>query len=209
MKEGILFDLDGTLWDSSRRITVAWNEVLQRLGLSSITYEQLCSYLGKTPRGIADRMLPYLPLEERDRVLEECFAEENRQLAQYGGILYPGLEETLRLLREKYFLAIVSNCSHGYIENFLQYHKLSTYFSDYEYAGRTGLEKGENIRLVMERNGITRAFYLGDTQGDLDASDQAGIPFLFASYGFGQVNRQVPVLSAFSDLPGAAKQLLG
>ena len=37
----------------------------------------------------------------------------------------------------------------------------------------------------MERNRITSAAYVGDTQGDLEAARLAGIPFVWAAYGFG------------------------
>ena len=65
----------------------------------------------------------------------------------------------------------------------------------------TPLSKGENIRLVIQRNAIDRAVYVGDTQGDLDAADFAGIPFIRAAYGFGQVNRPVPEIPCLPDLP--------
>ena len=64
-------------------------------------------------------------------------------------------------------------------------HKLEKYFSDFEMSGRTDLTKGENIKLVMERNGINNALYLGDTIGDQFAAKDAEIPFVFALYGFG------------------------
>lgn len=42
------------------------------------------------------------------------------------------------------------------------------------------------MRLLMERNGIAEAAYVGDTQGDLEAARLAGIPFVWAAYGFGK-----------------------
>ena len=38
----------------------------------------------------------------------------------------------------------------------------------------------------MEKYGISSAVYVGDTQGDMEASYQAGLPFVWAAYGFGQ-----------------------
>ncbi|MDE7279616.1 MAG: HAD hydrolase-like protein, partial [Oscillospiraceae bacterium] len=104
---------------------------------------------------------------------------------------------------------IVSNCQSGYIETFLEYHKLGKYFADFECPGGTGFAKAENIRIVMERNGLEKAVYVGDTQGDLDASDSAGIPFIHAAYGFGNVDRNVPEAQSFSEVYDAAKRVLG
>ena len=39
----------------------------------------------------------------------------------------------------------------GYIESFLETSNLKDYFSDFENNGRTGLEKGENIKLLIKR----------------------------------------------------------
>ena len=61
------------------------------------------------------------------------------------------LAETLSKLKEKYPLFIVSNCEDGYIDSFFLSSGLSEMFSDYEYIGRTGKEKPENIKMVVER----------------------------------------------------------
>jgi phosphoglycolate phosphatase len=51
--------------------------------------------------------------------------------------------------------------------------------------GDTGTDKGTTIRILMERHGIQSAVYIGDTQGDFEASRNAGLPFVWVSYGFG------------------------
>lgn len=124
------------------------------------------SYMGKTVEQIASIMLPELPLENSVAIVKECCAEQIPSLRKTGGHLYDNLESTLKILSKDYFLGIISNCQCGYIEAFLFAHKLEKYFSDFEMSGRTNLTKGENIKLVMERNGIDNALYLGDTIGD-------------------------------------------
>ena len=88
-------------------------------------------------------------------------------------------------------------------------HKLEKYFSDFEMSGRTNLTKGENIKLVMERNGIDNALYLGDTIGDQIAAKDAEIPFVFASYGFGTTENPEYTISSFDELPKVAEKILG
>ena len=58
---------------------------------------------------------------------------------------------------------------------------------DTECYGDTKKSKGENIRLVIERNHLQNCVYVGDTKGDCEAAKAAGIPFIFAAYGFGNV----------------------
>ena len=90
-------------------------------------------------------------------------------------------------LAKTYDLYIVSNCQCGYIEQFLRKTQLEAYIKDIECFGNTGKNKGENIRLLVKRNSLKAPVYIGDTKGDCDASKEAGVPFIFASYGFGNV----------------------
>jgi phosphoglycolate phosphatase len=66
--------------------------------------------------------------------------------------------------------------------------------------GDTLTEKGITIRTLMTRHGLQNSIYVGDTQGDADACQVAGVPFCFAAYGFGQVERYATRIEAFSDL---------
>ncbi len=208
MKKGIIFDLDGTLWDTTERITPAWNTVLKRHNLRQITVKEMQSYMGKTLDVIGKLMIPDLEYEERMKILNECCREEQSYLRTHGGVLYPDLEITLRKLKEKYNLYIVSNCHTQYIKSFFVAHKLENYFSDNECNGSTGLSKGENIKLIIERNKLDKAIYVGDTQGDLDASDFAGVPFVFAEYGFGNINRKIYEINNISELVSLSNKIL-
>lgn len=208
MKKGILFDLDGTLWDSSENVVKSWNEVLARYDLRRITRTDMQSYMGKTLEKIGELMLPELDVSERSCIMKECCDNENNFLGRHGGTLFPDLENVLAELSQKYELFIVSNCQSGYIETFLQYHKLERYFTDYECPGGTGREKGENIRIVIDRNNLEKAVYIGDTQGDYESAVFAGIPFIHAAYGFGNVDADVPKIKSIGEIANAVKEYL-
>ena len=211
MEKAVLFDLDGTLWHTCDVILPVWNDILKKHKETTkqITLEEMNSYMGKTVEQIASIMLPELPLENSVAIVKECCAEQIPSLRKTGGHLYYNLESTLEILSKNYFLGIISNCQCGYIEAFLFAHKLEKYFSDFEMSGRTNLTKGENIKLVMERNGIDKAVYLGDTIGDQLAAIDAEIPFVFASYGFGTTENPEYTISSFDELPKVADIILG
>lgn len=210
MNYGIIFDLDGTLWDSSEQVAVSWSEALARRSETDrqVTGEDMRGFMGKTMEIIAALMLPELEPSLRIEIMHECERVEQKYLEKHGGVLFPDLEKELERLSRSFKLFIVSNCQSGYIETFLKYYKLGKYFTDFECPGGTGLAKAENIRIVMERNGLDKAVYVGDTQGDLDASDSAGVPFIHAAYGFGSVDRDVPAVKSFSEVYDAAKSVL-
>lgn len=207
MKRGILFDLDGTLWDSSANVVVSWNRALEKRGESlRITDEDMRGFMGKQLIDIARMMFPEADESALNKVLEECSDEELSYLEEVGGNLYEGLEETLKELKRNYLLGIISNCQSGYIEVFLKYYGFGKYFDDIECSGDTGLPKGDNIALVVKRNALDEAIYIGDTAGDCEAADAAGVPFVHASYGFGKPNRETMKLYSIAELPTRAKE---
>jgi len=171
--------------------------------------EDIQGVMGKTMEDIADILFSEFDSKKRMELLDYCCKVENDYIQSHGGKLLKGLEETLQELKEAgYHLYIVSNCQVGYIEAFLEYHKLSQYFDDFESYGGTGKPKGENIRLVTERNHLDRAVYVGDTQGDYEATMQAGLPFIHARTGYGTVAANVPFITELSQLPEKVKEFL-
>lgn len=200
--DGIIFDVDGTLWDSTETVAESWNQAIRDASdmEPNIDGAILKTVFGKPMDEICDILLPGLPLKERTRVGELCFEYENQLLEQKPGILYKGVRETLAELTARTDLYIVSNCQCGYIETLLKTCKLEPYFKDFLCFGQTQLPKGRTIRLLMERNDLKDVVYVGDTQGDADACKDAGIPFIFAEYGFGDVPDANVRISKFSDL---------
>ena len=209
-KKGIIFDMDGTLWDSAEGVAKSWTRIVNREYDKSrvITVEDIHGVMGKTMDKIAEALFPELSEEPRLALLEKCCDDENAYLREHGGVLYPELEETLAELKKKYHLYIVSNCQSGYIEAFLEHYGFGHYFEDIECFGNNGLQKGENIRRLAERNALTKAVYVGDIQGDYDATMEAGLVFIHASYGFGTIAQEVPRITCFRELPEVVKRVI-
>lgn len=207
--DSIIFDLDGTLWDSTSSVLNAWNKTLEKYTevKNSITVDDMKGVMGLVIRDIAKIFFPYLEEEKRMEIIKDCCKNECDYLEKQGGILYDRLEETLKELSKVYKLFIVSNCECGYIESFFKFHRLDKYFSDFENPGRTGLVKGENIKLIIKRNNLINPMYVGDTAGDLEAASYAGIPFIYARYGFGQVKDYDYVIDNFAELLDVVKNL--
>lgn len=198
--DSIGFDLDGTLWNAKKAITEAWDETAIKYNLPQPTEEDIAGVLGLNKIDLMNGLYPDLDTEMQMKFFDEAVVACNNILSQKGGMLFEGLEETLEELQKHFKLYIVSNCQDGYIETFLQFHKLEKYFCDSEHPDARCLPKGENIRILLERNGFKNSIYVGDTQGDADAAKFAGIPFIFASYGFGNVKSPDYTINAFPEI---------
>ena len=200
--DSIIFDVDGTIWDSTASVADSWNKAIREHSDLDLTLDpvSLSRVFGKTMTEIADALFPALDTEARMKLLDACYAEENRYLEDHPGLLYDGVAGTIRNLSLRYPLYIVSNCQCGYIEVMLKTSGLAPYIKDHLCFGETLRPKGETIRMLMEKNSLKSPVYVGDTQGDADACKAAGIPFIFAEYGFGDVPDAATRIQRFSDL---------
>lgn len=206
----VIFDLDGTLWDSSVQVAESWNVVIEReVGKEhTLSAADIMKYMGLTMTEIADRHFGFLPEKERYELSHKCEEFENSYITEHGGRLFEGVEETLAKLKDMGVkMAVVSNCQEGYIKAFLDSMNMWKYFVDYEEWGRTMLLKADNIKLVMERNGASKGIYVGDIQKDSDAAHKAGIDCIYASYGFGEICDAVATLKSFDELPAVLEKL--
>ena len=143
--------------------------------------------MGMTAEDLMAKLYPHLSKERHMELFDRCCQVENTYLREHGGVLYPQLEETLEALSQKLPLFIVSNCQAGYIEVFLETSGLGSYFEGHLCPGDTGNAKADNICKIIQEYHLKAPVYVGDTLGDFNATKTAGIPFVFASYGFGQV----------------------
>ena len=208
--KSLIFDIDGTLWDSRAIVAEGYNDYLREIGRPDLQVdaEYLKTLFGKTMTEIADIMLDSIEVPRRYDVMLGCMAREDEFLHNDPcDIAFPGVKETLEKLKENYRLFIVSNAQCGYPELMMDKLGIRHLFEGWMCFGDTNLPKGDTIRILMERHGIEDAIYIGDTQGDLEASEKAGIPFIFCAFGFGSPDHWDARLDDFRQLPHVLNQM--
>ena len=209
MCDSIIFDMDGTLVNFLKPMLASWNLTCQKYGWDKvIEYEELKSCMGLNGHDIGVRLFPGIDEDEATKRVEICSAEEVEYFDKVEiGPTYIPNEQFLIELSKKHKLFIVSNCQAGYIEAFLSYYGFGHYFEDIECYGNNQLKKGDNIRNVVERNHLEQAVYVGDIQGDYDASCEAGVAFIHAAYGFGTIEQEVAKIMSLQELPECVERV--
>ncbi len=201
--ESIIFDVDGTLWDSRALLADAYNVQLKREGLpADVTAEKLRPLFGKTMTLLADGLFPEIPVPERYALMDRCILQMDSHLAQYASpaIGYPEIRQTMEVLVKDHRLFIVSNGQKGYPQLAAQKLEIADLITGYLSFGDTGTSKGQTILQLMEQHNIESAVYVGDTQGDLEACREANIPFIWTSFGFGKPEEYWAKADTFADL---------
>ena len=200
--DSIIFDLDGTLWDTSKACAVAWNNVLTRNDISfrKITADDVRAVTGLPHNKCIEIVFETLPDEQISLLTAETMEEDMLVITEIGGELYEDVAEGLHELREKYELLIVSNCQSGYIENFLVQNDFEKLFKDHLCWGDTKNSKSFNTRTIVQRNKLINPVFVGDTEGDLKAARDCGIDFLQVAYGFGPPISGCKLANSFSEL---------
>ena len=203
--ESLIFDIDGTLWDSRALVAEGYNIQLAAAGLShlAVSAEGFRSLFGKVMTEIADAIFPSIPAPERYELMQRCMDTENRYLLENEcRIGYPGVRETLETLSKSHRLFIVSTSQKGYPELCMEKLGLSDFISGHLCFGDTGTSKGQTIRTLMKQYGIESCAYIGATQMDYEATLEAGVPFIWAAYGFGTPTGFDRKIDAITDLLG-------
>lgn len=201
--DAVIFDIDGTLTNSTRPIIASWNRYLSSLGIPYIPLneELAASLMGKTMDEWAMAVLPDLPLEEARHHAEIMEQEENDEIRTNGTDLYPGVYEVFEQLSRDHELFILSNCGRGYIEAVMAYAGIEPFVRGHLCYGDTMLDKPDNLRKMIRDYQLKNPVYVGDTARDKECCEEAGVPFIFVSWGFGDVPEAERRADSMEQLP--------
>lgn len=209
--KNLIFDVDGTLWDVTETLSIAWSEAASKTLNKEVflSKEAIQKELGKTMEDIGKSLFASEDSQMQEKLIESCIKYEHEYLEKMGGKFYPQVLETLSHLKDDYNLYIVSNAQSGYIELLLEKGNLQDIIIDHLAYGDTGKGKDYNIAKIIEKHNLNKeeTLYLGDILADQEASHKAGIKMIHCSYGFGVIENPDYVIKSMSELPNFLKSI--
>jgi phosphoglycolate phosphatase len=212
MPEAIIFDLDGTLFQTETLLETVHRRVFETLKherlytLPTPPIDALLGSLGMILSDIWKRVMPEGSPEAYDRANGLLLQYELEELALGLGSLYPGVKETLIALHARGIrLFIASNGLETYVKGVLQVKGVAELFEGAYSAGEFGTaSKVDLVRGLLDTFGVRSAWMVGDRSSDVEAGRKNGLSVVGCDYaGFrreGELDGSDAVIRAFPEL---------
>lgn len=180
----VIFDMDGTLINSSNAICAAVNEIREELGLKALENKLIMQTINTPGKDFAKIL--YNIDDFKNSTFKDGFERYFVKHYRQSVILYEGVVEVLEFLRAKScFLAIATNAPHSSLNEILGKHKILFYFDKLVGVGDNIEPKPDPamIKLIRAEAKFEKTIFVGDSDKDRFAAQNAKIPYIHARWG--------------------------
>lgn len=186
--EAILFDLDGTLLDTSAGVIKAIDYIEQAYHLPELSAAEKRTFIGPPVQDSFRRC--YRLTENRAWELASAWRNAYKDKFLLEAVPYDGIYDVLRFCREHGIkTGVATNKREDYTLKLLNHFRFTPLLDCIAGTDLEGkLKKADLIRVCMDKTGVTdgeKCLMVGDTENDQNAAKQAGVRFLGVTYGFG------------------------
>jgi phosphoglycolate phosphatase len=210
----LIFDIDGTLFQA-RRVTVpAVQQTFAAYGLPEPEESAITSFFGRPVEEYHAWMaeLCHAGAVDADALVADT---DKRELELIGeeGALYPGVHETLAILRDAgYTMATSSNAPDDYMGEVLDRHDIRKYFHHVRCRGTRFAGKEEMVADLLATVPGLPTIIIGDRHDDVESAHAHSAQAIAITYGFGSEEELVNAEASVSNLrevPDTVARLLG
>ena len=187
-EENLIFDLDGTLFDSAPEILKCLKKVFELNRLQSLN-DLIESLIGPPLKEMLKKLVQKKDLDMVDKIIKDFIDLYDSEYC-FKTKLYDGVKETLEILAKKKKLILITNKRISPTEKMLKNSGIIDIFDDYFSVDPSDISKKDKSILIentikdLDINPYNSA-YIGDTEGDFIASTNNGIKFVYAGWGYG------------------------
>jgi len=200
--DAVVFDLDGTLWNSAEACLKEWNGIFEKRGLELVSLDLFKSCIGLPLEEFHRYLFPKMNRDDWMSLIPELRRVDLKAAESAIKFLYPYVIETLHRLSFKYPLAIVSNCSRPYMNAFLDSTGLEHLFIETHCFGDHSIPKKDMLYSLKQRFSWNDPVYIGDTSWDFDAAYLSHYTFIGVSWGYGtfSTSPEISMVNQLGDL---------
>jgi len=202
----ILFDLDGTLVNTSTDLTNALNYALKPFNTRELTVEETIKLVGEGITRLIEKALENENHQQKMQAIERFLDYYSKHLLDFSKT-YPGVKETLEIL-SLYKKAVISNKRENLSVKLLDGLDLLKFFNLVVGSDTTSQKKPSAIPVlyILEQLHVApdKAAIVGDSSFDIEAGKKAGIKTIAVTYGFRDKNTLIDAdytIDNFYDLP--------
>ena len=177
----IVFDLDGTLWNTKESYMYAYEKLYSEYYPSQIiNKEDVLPYMGIKLNILLNALFPNV--ENKREIAVKAVAYSIEYVLAHPKTCSEDIVGLFRSLSEKYKVYVISNCPRIYLETFYRVSGVKEFVSG-DYTIEDG-EKSGHLRKISE-DYKEKTIFVADSQDDYDAiSEHRKIYFVYAKYGY-------------------------
>ncbi|GEN44465.1 HAD hydrolase-like protein [Alkalibacillus haloalkaliphilus] len=189
----IIFDMDGTLFQTDKILELALDNTFDELRLRGLwagdtPIEQYRSIMGVPLPKVWEALLPNQPESIRHEV-DQMFLEKLLVNIRAGnGALYPNVIETLSCLKEQgYSIFIASNGLVDYLNTIVDFYELGRFFTEvFSIEQINSLDKVDLVQEIVSKYNIQSGVFVGDRLSDFKAAKANGLYSVGCRFDFAQ-----------------------
>ena len=192
----LIFDMDGTLLDSSKSITQSINFVRNEIGLPPFRVEEVVKLINEP-----DSDLPRLFYEDK-RPYSECRAIFEKHYIHNcikDMDIFDGIKDMLEKLVSEYKLSVLTNAYGNFARKMLKHLSIDNYFEEIIGSDDINARKPDpkGIHYLLKKYNIPKnsSIFIGDSLKDEECAKNAGIKYIFVDWGFGKSKNPDLILS--------------
>lgn len=192
MRQSIIFDMDGTLFETEPVALAAFHLTFEKLKKEGLytgeipSDDMMLKQLGKTMDQLWLTLIPGVEPNIRRLADEWMFQFEEELIRSRKGRLFPGVEEVLKELYARgYSLFVASNGRPDYVrailETFQVIHLFTGLYTAVQYQTKT---KVDLVRLLLEEYPADGGYMVGDRESDVEAGKENGLTVVGCRFGY-------------------------